>query len=112
MLGTGVVGIGELKRVSVSTREITYAVHIEHWGRGLGTQIGQLLLQEAFSDSTVERVQATCDPRNIGSATVLVRLGMTLEGTLRHTVRVRDGWRDSHMYAILRHDFPTDTRSS
>ena len=101
-LDLGVVGLGELKRVSRSTRELAYAVHTSYWGGGVGTRIGILLLDEAFSDPAVERVQATCDPRNIGSATVLERLGMSLEGTMRHTILVRDGWRDSRLYSILR----------
>lgn len=108
----GVLGIGELKRVSRYAREITYAVHIAYWGRGLGTQIGKLLLEEAFADTAVERVQATCDPRNLGSATVLDRLGMTLEGTLRHTLLLRDGWRDSRMYSLLRHEMNPDRAPS
>lgn len=100
----GVVGIGELKQTSRSCREIAYAVHIAFWGRGLGSEIGRLLLAAAFSDPSTERVQATCDPRNVGSAGVLRRLGMTLEGTLRHTHRVRDGWRDSLMHSLLREE--------
>ncbi len=100
----GVLGIGELKRISGSCREIAYAVHMAFWGRGLGSEIGRLLLVAAFSDPSTERVQATCDPRNVGSAAVLRRIGMTLEGRLRHTHLVRDGWRDSLMHSVLREE--------
>ncbi len=104
----GVVGIGALRRTSRSSREIAYAVHTDHWGRGVGSQIARLLVAFAFTDPSVERVQATCDPQNLGSAEVLRRAGMILEGTLRHTDRVRDEWRDSLMYSVLReeHDSP------
>jgi ribosomal-protein-alanine N-acetyltransferase len=53
----------------------------------------------------VERVQGTCDPRNLASAAVLRRAGLFYEGTLRHTVHLRDGWRDSTMHSILRHEW-------
>jgi RimJ/RimL family protein N-acetyltransferase len=46
-------------------------------------------------------VYATCDPRNAGSARVLTKIGMTYEGRMRETVLIRDGWRDSDLYAIL-----------
>jgi ribosomal-protein-alanine N-acetyltransferase len=101
----GVVGIGEIKRNTTSCAEIAYAVHVDHWGHGLGTEIAHLLLGVAFADPAVERVQATCDPRNVASAAVLRRAGLVFEGTLRHTVHLRNGWRDSVMHSILRHEW-------
>jgi len=98
----GVIGTGELKRNTPSCAEIAYAVHVDYWGRGLGTEIARLLLSIAFADPAVERVQGTCDPRNLASAAVLRRAGLMFEGTLRHTVHLRDGWRDSAMHSILR----------
>ena len=101
----GVVGMGESTRCSESCSEIGYAVHVDHWSRGLGTEIARLLVAEGFGDPQVERVQATCDPRNVASSRVLRRAGMSVEGTLRHTMRVRDGWRDSTMHSVLRHEW-------
>ena len=101
----GVVGLGEVKRNTTTCREIAYAVHIDLWGQGLGTEIARLLLSTAFAEREVERVQGTCDPRNLASAAVLRGVGMVYEGTLRHTVVLRDGWRDSAMYSVLQHEW-------
>lgn len=101
----GVVGLGEIKRRSATCVEIAYAVHTDYWGRGIGSDIARLLIANAFSDPNIERVQATCDPRNRASATVLARVGMRSEGTLRHTLRLRDGWRDSAMHSVLRQEW-------
>lgn len=100
--GRGVVGSGEILRVSGTCREIGYAVHPDYWGRGLGTRIAGALISTAFDEPLVERVQATCDPRNEASCAVLRRSGMSVEGSLRHTILLRDGWRDSLMHSILR----------
>lgn len=100
-----VIGLGEATRHSGSCVEIAYTVHVDHWGRGLGTEIARLLIAEAFADPGIERVQATCDPRNVASSKVLGRAGMSVEGTLRHTMKVRDGWRDSTMHSVLRHQW-------
>lgn len=100
-----VVGIGEVKRVTGTCAEIAYAVHLEQWGRGFATQIARLLLGVAFADPVVERVQGTCDPRNLASAAVLRTAGLLYEGTMRHTAHPRDGWRDSAMHAILRSEW-------
>ncbi|GLX06180.1 hypothetical protein Misp03_31070 [Microbispora sp. NBRC 16548] len=59
----------------------------------------------------MHRVYATCDPRNTASAAVLNKLGMTYEGHLRHTMKLRDGWRDSAIFSILATEWRTDTSS-
>jgi len=58
--------------------EITYGLHPDLWGRGLGTLIGHELLAIGFAQLGLHRIYATCDPRNVGSARVLRKLGMTL----------------------------------
>ncbi|MGX1560384.1 GNAT family N-acetyltransferase [Streptomyces sp. NPDC055506] len=106
-LGRDVVGMGELRVRDAPRRqgEISYIVHPRVWGRGIGTEIGRLLLGHAFGDSRLHRVHATCDPRNLGSARVLAKLGMTLEGRLRHTQLIRDGWRDSLVFGLLEEEW-------
>lgn len=99
-------GIGEVTHRTTGRAEIAYAVHVDHWGQGIGTAIGRLLTHWAFAYlSDVERVEATCDPRNVGSEHVLRHVGMTYEGTLRHVMRIRDGWRDSKVFSILRDEW-------
>jgi RimJ/RimL family protein N-acetyltransferase len=97
------VGVGELKLRSRSHRrgEIAYGVHPDLWGRGLATAIGRELLAVGFGQLGLHRIYGTCDPRNLGSARVLRKLGITYEGRLRHTLLLRDGWRDSDMFSIL-----------
>jgi [ribosomal protein S5]-alanine N-acetyltransferase len=101
--GGNVVGLGELKIHSRRWRhgEIAYAVHTRHWGSGVGTAIGAQLVRFGFDQLGLHRIAATCDPRNLASAAVLRKLGMTYEGRLRETIELRDGWRDSAVFSIL-----------
>ncbi len=101
------VGSGSLyiRNRRFRTGEIGYAVHPDHWGQGLGTEIARLLLDLGFGRFGLHRVFATCDPRNVGSGRVLQKVGMTREGRLRHTALIRDGWRDSDVYSILEHEW-------
>ncbi|MEQ7125723.1 GNAT family protein [Actinopolymorpha sp. B11F2] len=98
-----VVGNGELKILHRTHRqgEISYIVHPRMWGRGVGTAAGRELLRIGFEELDLHRIVGTCDPRNLGSAAVLRKLGMTYEGHLRHTQLIRDGWRDSLAFSIL-----------
>ncbi|MFD9502587.1 GNAT family N-acetyltransferase [Streptomyces sp. NPDC060035] len=107
-----VVGMGELHVRSRGHRqgEITYVVHPRVRGQGIGTAIGKHLLAWGFEDLGLHRIRATCDPQNPGSAQVLRKLGMTWEGRHRHTVLIRDGWRDSEMFSILEEEWRAVTQ--
>jgi RimJ/RimL family protein N-acetyltransferase len=111
--GGDVVGAGELH---VRSRphgqgEISYVVHPRVWGRGIGTGIGRQLLARGFEELGLHRIYATCDPRNLGSARVLAKLGMAFEGHHRHTALIRDGWRDSLVFSILEEEWRAGARS-
>lgn len=105
------VGSGEVNIRSRGHRqgEISYGVHPAFWRTGVGTGIGRLLLAEGFGRLDLHRIYGTCDPRNVGSARVLAKLGMTYEGRMRHTILLRDGWRDSDLFSILEHEWPGES---
>jgi ribosomal-protein-alanine N-acetyltransferase len=107
-----VVGSGSLflRGARSRTGEIAYVLHTDHWGRGLGTELARLLLRWGFEQHRLHRVFATCDPRNTASAGVLRKVGMTHEGRLRHTLLIRDGWRDSDVYALLEDEWRAGRR--
>lgn len=99
-----VVGSAELKLRGPSTGEIAYAVHPRLWGRGIATAAARELLRVGFGERGLHRISGTCDPRNLASAAVLRKVGMLYEGRMRGTAHVRDGWRDSDLYAVLADD--------
>jgi len=101
--GQGLVGLGELAVTSAKHRlgEIGYTVHLDLWGKGYGEAIARALLQRGFGELGLHRITATCDPRNVASDRVLRKVGMVREGTLRDTHLLRDGWRDSNLYALV-----------
>lgn len=82
-----------------------YAYGSPWWRKGYGFEAAQALATVAFGTLGLHRLQATCDVRNAGSIAVLEKLGMRREGTLRKNQRVRDGWRDTHIYGLLGEDW-------
>ena len=96
-----VVGTAELRLDGPSTAEIGYGIHPRRWGQGIATAAARELLRMGFRDHGRHRIFGTCDPRNVASAAVLRRIGMRYEGRMRGTAQLRDGWRDSDLYAIL-----------
>jgi RimJ/RimL family protein N-acetyltransferase len=71
------------------------------WGRGYATEATRVLMRFGFDDLGLHRIAATCHPDNAASARVLEKAGMTFEGRLRGHMRVRGGWRDSLLYAVV-----------
>lgn len=66
-------------------------VHTDWWGRGIASEVAFLLCAFGFDRLQLERIEGTCDLRNRASAAVLGKLGMIYEGTVRRTVRIKDG---------------------
>jgi RimJ/RimL family protein N-acetyltransferase len=102
-----VLGLGQLTvRDAVHRQgEIAYSVHPDRWGEGIGTRVARRLIDFGFDRLDLHRIFATCDPRNVASARVLDRAGLAYEGRLREVMLIRDGWRDSEVYSILRREW-------
>ena len=67
----------------------------------------KLLVHYAFDHMGVNRVWATCDADNAGSANVLRRAGVTEEGRLRAETRDHHGrLRDTLMFGLGYADYP------
>lgn len=81
--------------------EFGYSLHSGYWRRGFGYEATAAVVGAAFETLGLHRVWATCDVRNRASFGVMEKLGMRREGTFRRDKLVRDGWRDTHLYALL-----------
>jgi len=81
--------------------EIGYFIQRRYWGRGFTLEASRAMLDFGFGALALHRVWGKCHVRNKGSARVMEKLGMTLEGTLREHVWMRDHWRSSYEYGIL-----------
>jgi RimJ/RimL family protein N-acetyltransferase len=111
--GEQVVGSAEFTLRGAHSGEIAYGIHPRFWGRGMATETAHRLLGHGFQHHDRHRIFATCDPRNAASGRVLQKIGMRYEGRMRETTLIRDGWRDSDLYAILRPEWrPADQPAS
>ncbi len=101
------IGAGEINIRNFTNRqgEIGYIIHPDYWAKGYATEVSKLLIEFGFSTLNLHRIFATCDPRNLGSAKVFEKIGMTKEGKIRQDLLLRDGWRDSLLYSILKHEW-------
>lgn len=79
----------------------------EYWRTSVNTETKLLMLQHAFENRGVNRVQFCTDSRNIRSQTAIARLGAQREGVLRKHRIIADGYiRDTVVYSILKEEWP------
>ncbi len=85
--------------------ELGYALGRAHWGYGYMPEAIKAVLELAFAQVGLVRVQARCLPANQASARVLEKTGFVYEGLLRQSMVIKGQPQDLRMYAILRQDW-------
>jgi RimJ/RimL family protein N-acetyltransferase len=81
--------------------EIGFTFNPAYQGRGYATEAARALLPFAFETMGWHRLIGRTEARNIGSARVLEKLGMRLEGHLVENEWVKDEWQSELDYALL-----------
>jgi RimJ/RimL family protein N-acetyltransferase len=85
--------------------EVWYKLLPAYWRQGFAKEALTMLLQFAFLDLRLHRIEAGCAVENVASISVLEKVGMTREGSKRKVLPIRDKWVDNYLYAILESDF-------
>lgn len=98
-----VIGAVELRVVRERDRQgdMGYLLRRSAWSQGYGTEAASAVLRFGFTELSLHKITATCDPENAASARVLTKIGMTQEGHLRDHVHVRGQWRDRLLFAAF-----------
>ena len=77
----------------------------QYWGNHYATEFAKALIHCCFDELGLHRVNAVCNPENIGSTTLLEACGLRREAWLREKCRyIKNGvvsWHDELEYAIL-----------
>ena len=84
--------------------EIGFALARAAWGQGLMPDALTAVIEHAFEDLKLHRIEADVDPRNTASLRLLERLGFRREGHLRERYFKDGEIQDSVMFGLLRSD--------
>ncbi|MED5612041.1 MULTISPECIES: GNAT family N-acetyltransferase [unclassified Pseudomonas] len=85
--------------------ELGYCLARHAQGQGYMNEALRTLLDHAFGDMRLNRLEADIDPRNQASAATLERLGFQREGLLRQRWIVAGEVSDSALYGLLTKDW-------
>ncbi|MBS0387070.1 MAG: GNAT family N-acetyltransferase [Proteobacteria bacterium] len=90
---------------SSARAELGYVLGREHWGRGYMDEALRRLIDCAFGELGLRRLEAEVDPRNARSARVLTRLGFVHEGLLRERWLTRGVPCSVNIYGLLQREW-------
>jgi ribosomal-protein-alanine N-acetyltransferase len=98
----GRVTLSEITHGTFESCHIGYWVSESHNGRGLATAAVSALLDIAFDELGLHRVEAGTIPSNVRSQAVLQRNGFVRFGLAPAYLRIDGEWRDHVLYQVLR----------
>ncbi len=82
------------------TAEVGYWLSQAHQGKGIMTRVVTTLIDMAFNELGMEKVQLAAAKDNTASRAVAERVGMTLEGIITNREKVADRILDHAIYGI------------
>ena len=77
----------------------------DFWGSGYGTAAMRLLIDYAFNQRNLKRIEALVLEDNIGSQKMHEKLGYKKEGVLRSSVYKDGRYKDQILYGLLKHEY-------
>jgi ribosomal-protein-serine acetyltransferase len=105
----GGIGLGNMQDESRSGM-IGYWLGADYVGRGLMTDAVRVLLDYAFGERSLHRVDITCPATNLPSRHIPERLGFREEGTRRQAIWVHGQPLDEVIYGLLADEWTTGRR--
>jgi [ribosomal protein S5]-alanine N-acetyltransferase len=108
----GYVNVNNIVRGALQSGYLGYGAFASHAGRGPMTQGLRAVLDIAFGELGLHRVEANIQPGNARSIGLVLRLGFEREGFSRRYLKVDGVWRDHERYALLAEDWPGATAAT
>jgi len=100
-----------MRRPDAHEADIGYELNPEYWGQGYASEAARAIVAFGFNELRLHRIWSWCIADNIGSARVLEKLGMRLEGRLRENEFFKGRWWDTLMFAILEQEWQDKQQS-
>ena len=97
----GTIGLNNLSLKS-KRAEIGYELHPDHWRQGYTTEAVSAVIDYAFQQLGLFRIGAITYPANTSSNHLLLKMGFTLEGTLRGYLFQRNQSHDAYVFSLTR----------
>ena len=99
----GTINLGNVEE-SCLMSDTCYMLSPKFWNRGIMTEVLNAVLDYAFNDIGLNRVQAEVFEGNDASSKVLKKCGMVLEGIARQRYYKNEEFIDTALWAVIASD--------
>ncbi|WP_034981918.1 GNAT family N-acetyltransferase [Epilithonimonas tenax] len=99
----GLIGL-HLGKEHYKNAEVWFQFDYRFWNKGYATESLRKIIDFGFETLKLHRIEAGCAVDNVGSFTVLEKVGMWREAHTRQLLPLKSGWSDNYGYAILSSD--------
>jgi ribosomal-protein-serine acetyltransferase len=101
-----VLGITSLHRIDWARRcaGLGYWIRRSAWGKGAATEATDAVIEYAFHDLALNRLEVHVAPENLASLRVAEKLGFQREGIAREAELINGQYSDHVQYSLLRSD--------
>lgn len=99
----GLIGL-HLGKEHYKNVEVWFQYDYRFWNKGYATESLRKIIDFGFETLKLHRIEAGCAVDNIGSFSVLEKVGMLREAHTRQLLPLKSGWSDNYGYAILSND--------
>jgi len=101
----GVINLSQIFRFRFQNAYLGYFLGEQFTGKGYMTEAVEIILNYAFKDLKLHRLEANVQPNNTPSINILKRAGLTKEGFSRKYLKIGGRWRDHERWAIIVEDW-------
>jgi [ribosomal protein S5]-alanine N-acetyltransferase len=102
----GVIGLTKVNQLDKKAT-LGYWLGKNYWRKGIMYEAVYRLMQFAFKDLDLQRIEATASKRNDASKGLIKKIGFTQEGTSKryHCTKSTGEFLDTNIYGLLKEDF-------
>lgn len=97
----GLINLNEIVWSCFQSAYLGYYIGVSYAGQGYMQEALQLVIEYAFHELQLHRLEANIQPENTASIALVKRCGFHKEGFSPHYLKINDEWKDHERWAIL-----------
>lgn len=97
----GAITLSNIRRGVAESGTLGYWIGQPFANRGLATAAVRAMVNYAFEELNLHRVEAACVPDNAASRRVLEKAGFELEGQARAYLKINGDWADHLLFGVV-----------
>ena len=101
----GNLGLGHIDWINGWANAFLFIGEPEYWNKNIATEATELLIEYAFNELNLNKLQGGAAVENIGSWTVAEKMGFKLEGIRKHTMYIDGKYVDVKTHSLLKENW-------